>query len=290
MKKLQQYLRPAVTLLICLALTLFFAPELSAQNKKERVRLNADYIKITGKEHYLNIKASARIDKQTVAVNGIDLSVFQVIDDVESELGTTKTNALGTSKFVIRDFSSLQPDSTGVYNLIVVFDGNDTFKKASRDVTFRDATIVANWIEKDSLNFVSAKITDSALDSALAEVNLRVQVERLFRPLRLGEDFYSTDDDGEIEVQIEDEIPGIDGKLNLEVVLIESDDYGTVKTIIEAPVGTHIVEESTFDQRTMWSPRGKTPIVLLAITFAFIIVVWGIFLYLVINLFKIVKS
>lgn len=290
MKKLQQYLRPVVTLLICLALTLFFVPELSAQNKKERVRLNADYVKITGKEHYLNIKASARIDRQTVAVDGIDLSVFQVIDDVESELGTTKTNTLGISKFVIKDFSSLQPDSTGVYNLIVVFDGNDTFKKASREVTFRDATIVANWIEKDSMNFVSAKITDSALDSALAEVNLRVQVERLFRPLRLGKDFYSTDDDGEIEVQIEDGIPGIDGKLNLEVVLNDSDAYGTVKTVIEAPVGIPIVEESTFDQRTMWSPRGKTPIVLLALTFSFIIVVWGIFLYLVTNLFKIVKS
>ena len=135
-------------------------------------------------------------------------------------MGKTKTNASGTSKFVIRDFSALQPDSTGVYNLIVVFDGNETFKKASREVTFRDATIVAEWVQKDSLNFISAKITDSALDSALAEVNLRVQVERLFRPLRLGEDFYSTDDDGEIEVQIEDGIPGIDGKLNLEVTIL----------------------------------------------------------------------
>ena len=84
MRKIQQYLRPVATLLICSALTLFLSPDLTAQNKKERVRLNADYVKVTGKEHYLNIKASARIDKQTVAVDGIDLSIFQVIDDVES--------------------------------------------------------------------------------------------------------------------------------------------------------------------------------------------------------------
>ena len=172
----------------------------------------------------------------------------------------------------------------------MIFDGNETFKKASREVNFRDATIVTTLVEKDSVNFISAKITDTALDSALAEIDLNVQVERLFRPLKIGEDFYTTDDEGAIEVEIPEGIPGVEGLLNLEVVLKESDDYGTVKTILEAPVGEVIVEESTFEERTMWSPRGKTPVVLLAITYSFIVIVWGIFLYLLINLFRIVKS
>ena len=91
---------------------------------------------------------------------------------------------------------------------------------------------------------------------------------------------YNTDDDGEIQVPIEDGIPGIEGNLKLEVVLSESDDYGTVIAQLTAPIGTVIVDESTFDQRTMWSPRGKTPIFLLTLTYSFIFIVWGIFIYL----------
>ena len=290
MKNLLQNRISTFALMISVFFALFASTESIAQQKKERVRLNADYVKVTGKEHYLDIKASARIDRQTVPVGNIDLTVALVLDDEESEIGKTKTDAGGTARFVIDNFSALKPDSANVYNLIVIFDGNDIFKKASRDVTFRDATITTELIERDSLNFISARITDTALDSALAETDLNVQVERLFRPWKIGEDYYTTDEEGHIEVQIPEGIPGVDGVLNLEVVLKESDEYGTVKTVLAAPVGDVIVDESTFDQRTMWSPRGKTPISLLWITFSFIIVVWGIFLYLFRNLFIIFKS
>ena len=290
MKNLLNKQLSTLILMISILFALFLSNEIVAQQKKERIRLNADYIKVTGKEHYLDIKASARIDRQTVPVSNIDLTVAMVLNDYEFEIGKTKTNSQGTARFAIDDFSALKPDSTDVYNLIVIFDGNDTFKKASRDVSFRDATIVTELVERDSLNFISAKITDTALDSALAETDLTVQVERLFRPWKIGEDYYTTDEDGNIEVEIPGGIPGVDGVLNLEVVLKESDDYGTVKTVLSAPVGEVIVDESTFDQRTMWSPRGKTPIVLLVVTYSFIIIVWGIFLYLAINLFRIVKS
>lgn len=264
--------------------------DLYAQNKKNKARINADYVKVIGGEHFLNIKASARIDKKTVEVSHIDLQILQELNDEEIEIGKTTTNASGISKFIIEDFANLQPDSSGVYNLVISFDGNDSFKKASRDVSFRNADIEAKWIVKDSVNYVSAKLIDTQLDSALAEIPLSVRVDRLFRPLKIGDDFYDTDNHGEIQVPIEDGIPGIEGNLKLEVVLSESDDYGTVIAQLTAPIGTVIVDESTYDQRTMWSPRGKTPIFLLAVTYSFIFIVWGIFLYLFINLVRIIKS
>ena len=261
-----------------------------AQNKKNRVRINLEYVKIDNKEHFINIKASARIDRQTVEVAHVDMDVAQIVNDEEKELGNTVTSAAGLSKFVIKDFNSLEPDSTGTYHFIVSFRGNGEFKKASKEISFKNADIEAELVTRDSINYITARIIDTSLDSSVADVPLTVQVKRLFRPLKLGEDFYMTDDNGEIEVAVEDGIPGIDGNLTLEVLLKENDDYGTISSSIIAPIGKKVVRESTFHQRTMWSPRGKTPIFLLFLTFSFIIIVWGIFVYLFRNLIKIVKS
>ncbi|MGB5204645.1 MAG: hypothetical protein WBN63_10690, partial [Eudoraea sp.] len=111
-----------------------------------------------------------------------------------------------------------------------------------------------------------------------------------FSPLKIGEEFNFRDENGTIFVPIEDGIPGLDGNLNIEVVLQDSDDYGTVKAIINAPIGKPIVEESTFDQRTLWSPRSKTPIFILFFTGGLIFGTWGIIIYLITNLFKISKN
>jgi len=277
-------------LIIFLALLLTFNGLIAQNSEKERIRLNVGYVNVIDQEQYLNIKASARINKETVEVAGIELTVSQELEDGEIELGTTSTNARGMGKFVFADFSRLVADEEGVYTVLVSFAGNDQFKRGSKDVSFKKANIEAELVTKDSVNYINARLLDVQLDSAIAEVPLTVQVDRLFRPLKIEKDFFMTDEDGEVEVAIPDGIPGVEGKLQLEVVLNESDDYGTVKRVLEAQIGKPIVDESTYDQRTMWSPRGKTPIFLLAVTYSFGFVVWGIFVYLFFNLIRIYKS
>jgi hypothetical protein len=63
-----------------------------------------------------------------------------------------------------------------------------------------------------------------------------------------------------------------------------------VKAIVTAPVGSLIVDESTFDQRKMWSSRDKTPIFLLIFPNILIFGMLGLIVYLTLNLFKISKS
>ncbi len=261
------------------------------ETKKNSIRLRADYIKIMDSVSYFNIKASARIDRENVDVPHIDLVVYNVQEEEEIELGTVQTNMHGECKFFIKDFNAIKPDSaTNTYNFNIAFKGNDAFKKASRDVSIKDASIMANFVVEDSLNYVSATIKETATDSVLGDKILNVQVQRLFRPLKIGEEFNITDENGTILVQIPDGIPGVKGNLVIEVVLADSDDYGTVKALVNAPVGTPIVDESTFDKRTMWSPRSKTPYFLLIFPNLIIFGMWGLIIYLFINLFKISKS
>jgi len=115
-------------------------------------------------------------------------------------------------------------------------------------------------------------------------------VARLFKPLNIGKPYYKTDEEGAILAPIENGIPGVDGYLTIQVVLNDSDNYGTVTALTKAKIGVPIVEESTFDKRTMWSPRNKTPLFLLILPNIFIIAIWGIIFYLISNLFKLHKS
>ena len=290
MKNLLNY-RFIFLLLVSIFLFSSSFQNLNAQNaKKNKVRLKADYVKIMNEEVYFNIRATSRIGKKNTNVSNIDVTVYNEFDDDKVELGTITTDMKGSSKFVVKDFNSLKADSTNTYNILISFKGNEEFSKASKRITFRNANIEAKLITKDSINYITAKLLDASKDSLISDASLTVQVQRLFQPLFIGDEFNITDEYGTISVPIEKGIPGIDGNLNIEVVLDAHDDFGTVKAIVIAPIGTPIIDESTFDKRTMWSPRNKTPIFLLIFPNLIIFGMWGLIVYLIYNLFKISKS
>lgn len=267
------------------------AAHLNAQDvKKNTVRLKADYVKIMDGEIYFDIRATARVDGQNIDVAHLDLTISNEFNDEEVELGSTVTNMSGRSKFTLKSLDELKADSSNIYNVTVSFKGNENYKRASKTVSFKDAAINASIFTKDSINYVTATLKETSTDSILSDQLLNVQVQRIFRPLRIGEEFNSTDENGTIVVPIEKGIPGVDGNLTIEVVLRESEEYGTVKALIKAPVGTPIADESTFDKRTMWSPRNKTPLFLLIFPNLIIFGMWGLIVYLIWNLFKLKKS
>ena len=261
-----------------------------AQDKEKiRLRVKADYVKVMNDVSYLEIVTSARIEKRNQFIPNISLTILSETDEDEIELGSVVTNHDGKARFIIDDLNKALRDSLGYYTLTAKFKGNDDFKRASRSVTVLDASIVANWVEEDSINYVSASLKDVYRDSLVTDTSLDVNVERLFRSLPIGEEFNYTDENGSILVEIQEGIPGIDGNLVLEVVLNDHDEYGTVIAKFNAPVGEPIVVETDFENRTLWASRDKTPWFILIFTNLLIVGMWGIFVYLVVNLFKIRK-
>ena len=263
---------------------------LAQDGEKNRIRISANYFKIMDGQAYFDIKASARIEKKNIEVPNVKLTVFNEFNDEEIELGTVTTNMKGEGKFVLPKLNEITPDSTHTYNFVVSFDGNESFKRASKSVSIKDAGIKAELVVKDSTNYISATLIDVGKDSLLIGESMNVQVQRLFMPHKIGEEFNYTDKNGTILVPVDTDIPGIDGNLTIEVVLNDHDTYGTVKDLVVAPIGTPIVDESTFDQRKMWSPRNKTPLFLLIFPNILIFGIWGLIIYLTLNLFKIAKS
>jgi len=261
---------------------------LYSQNKN-KVRIQAYYFKIMDSVSYLDIKAISKIGKKNTTVSNIKISVFNVQEDETIELGSSITNMDGKARFIIKNFETLKPDSTNTYKINLVFKGDASFLKASKKISFKNATINANLEIKNNVNFVKAQVlTDN--DLPVVEESITLRVQRLFKPLILSNELNITDDTGSIFTPIEEGIPGVNGNLIIEVVLLESDTFGTVIDILRAPIGIPITDESTYDERTMWSPRSKTPIFLLIIPNALTFGTWAVIILLIINLFKIAKS
>ena len=257
---------------------------------QDKVRLKAQYVKIMNEGSYFDIQATSKVNDENVNVSKIELIIYNLVGDEQVEIGKTTTNMLGKSRFMLKDLNSIKPDSSNTYNIDISFAGNEAFSDASKSISFKDAAIEAKLVTIDSVNYVTATLTDKSTDSLLIGQSLKVQVQRLFKNLPIGEEFNETDEDGTILVTIPEGIPGVDGMLAIEVILSESDEFGTVKTIVKAPIGKPIVDESTFDERTMWSPRNKTPLFLLIFPNILTFGIWGIIIYLILNLIKINKS
>lgn len=276
-------------LLICTAYNIISIPRAKAQDIQYKARISAEYHKFMLNDSFIDVNVKFRGEDGFEPAVDLPLNIYyQLTEDSIILVGAIKTNKEGQARFQIKDNPLEISDSSLVYEYVIKIENSQKFKDAKRAVSFSDANIIANVITVDSVVHISAQLTNDK-GKPIAEERLNVVVQRLFAPLTIGKSYYETDDDGSILVPFEDPLPGINGVLTFEVIL-DSDDYGVVHNIFEAPIGKVIVDESTFDQRTIWSPPSKTPIFLWVFANVLILGAWIVIFILVANLFRIYKS
>ena len=259
-----------------------------AQAQSVKPRISADYIRVMNVERYLTATVKYKGDDGIVPAMSLSLNVYaEVAEDSLLMVGTATTDMAGVVKYVIPEaaINAGTPDS--VYQYYFKVEDSDGFKDASKGVKFTDASVEAAVLDIDSVQTVQAKVSDSQ-GEPLEDEKVTVQVERLFAPLTIGESSYKTDEDGIILVPMKSPLPGVDGNLKF-IITMEGRKYGTVIHKFEAPIGVPVVDISTFDQRTMWSPPSKTPWFLLIFPNLVILGIWAVMALLVFNLYRISK-
>lgn len=276
-------------LLICAAYIIISVPVAKAQHIQYKARISAEYHKFMQNDSFINVHVKFRGEDGFEPAVDLPLKVYyQLTEDSIILVGAIKTNKEGQARFQIKDNPLVSSDSSFVHEYVIKIENSKKFKDAKRAVSFSDANIIANVITIDSVVHISAQLTNG-IGRPIAEERIKVVVQRLFAPLTIGKSYYETDEDGSILVPFEDPLPGINGILTFEVIL-NSDDYGIIHNIFEAPIGKVIVDESSFDQRTIWSPPSKTPIFLWVFANVLILGAWIVIFLLISNLFRIYKS
>ncbi len=281
------------SILLCSFVLLFVLGtyEVQSQSEKNRARVSLSYESITGDGSFLVISAKFRGDEGFEPATDMNFDVYQVFEgDSLSALGKTVTNAKGEARFALDALSGETANEEGEYTVWVEAKDNAQYRDTDKDITFKKAELVARVVEEGDINHLEATLVDSRTNEPISDQPLLVYVKRLFKPLKIGGEFISTDENGMISVPIDNDLPGLNGNLTLEVVLSDNDPYGTVKARVTEPIGIPIVDESTFNKRTMWSPPGKTPLFLLIFPNLMIAGIWGAIILLIFNLFKINKS
>jgi len=273
-----------ILVVIFALLTLFSSLTVNAQ-KKQKARVKAQYTKI-GSTNLLMVSGKYKEHRKYKPATGLDLKVYQVLDNDSLNLvGDVVLNKEGKGQVNIDIVFKNTLDN---YNFKVIHKDSKLFKKASKNVSIKVANLKAAITYVDKKPFITATLTD-AKNEPIKETEIKVDLQRLFAPLDIGKGSYFTDELGAINVPILNKMPGIDGKLNYEVVLADSDDYGTIKTIVKTNIGSVVKDLSTFDQRTMWSPPTKAPLYILIIPNLLIFGIWGCLVTLVFNLYRISK-
>lgn len=270
-------------------LMLLLTPALG-QGNKVKPRVSVQYNKIMNQESFIGISAKYKGENGFEPASGLEFYVYQKNEgDSLLRLGTIVTNTYGGAKFILDNQQDPITLASGDFTFLVKTENDPKFSDAETEINISDANLVATLETVDTVNQITATLTD-AVGQPLSGQPLKVQLQRMFSPLSIGEESYETDENGTITVPVEESMPGINGVLTFEVVLNESDEYGTVKAIIDAPIGIPITDHSTFDNRTMWSPPSKTPYYLLIFPNLIILGVWVPILMLIINLFRISRA
>jgi len=258
------------------------------KGQEHKAKLSVDYQKIMGEGSSLLINVKYKPEKKYEPASNLDLNIYQEVSEDSLVLkGKVTTNHNGSAEYTIVP-SSFISDSLITYRYVIKIEDDKNFKDAKKAIKFIDVSLTAEAIVEDSVHYISAKLID-ATGTAIEGAKLEVKVHRLFAPLTIGESSYKTDDNGNILVEVNDPLPGVDGILTFEV-MSDSRSYGIAKIIFDAPIGKVVTDQSTFDKRTMWSPPRNTPYFLLIFPNLLILGIWGIILLLVSNLYRIYKS
>lgn len=286
---MKKYLNIIVSVSTVLVFTILLSSlKVQAQDKQYKARLSAKYHKVIGENPFLQIEGKFKGENGYEPTMNLELNIYQQLGEDSLVLkGQATTDMSGMAIFNLEPLTQAV-DSVLKNTYVVKIEDNDRFKNAKKSVSFIDVQLTAEVVVKDSVNHISAKLTD-ATGEPLEGQKLSVTVHRLFAPLTIGKSSYKTEDDGTILVPIGEAIPGVDGKLTFEV-MIDSRKYGAVSNVFEAPIGTPVVDISTFDDRTMWSPPTKTPLFLWIFPNLVILGIWIVIFMLVWNLIKIYKS
>ena len=266
-----------------------------AQEEKPSLSVDVHYYNQNNSLQWLMVNARVKADNKLQAVKDVMLEVY--LDSVSKEnlAGKGKTNEVGAAKFVFPASLKDKWLSGTKHKFLVVAQAVKGIEGTTAELEIEKARIILDTVDADGTRTVSVMVQSLEGDTWVParDVELKIGVQRLGGQLKIGDDeSYTTDSTGMIQAEFKlDSLPAIDIKGNVELVAKTEDNelFGNLSVEKTVPWGHYYQRENNFGQRSLWATRFRTPLWLLFMAYSIMAAVWGVIIYLVVQIVKIKK-
>jgi len=154
----------------------------------------------------------------------------------------------------------------------------------------QDAIVSVSFSEEnDSKMIIASAVNQEGLP--IEDLELYFYVERTFSLLPIGDDFNATDENGVIEVEFPNDLPGdTEGNVVIVTKILESDMYNDLTLEMTKDWGLKTaIEDPKDEKRSLWAAAANAPMSLILTVSLMIISVWYIICYIIFKLYRISK-
>jgi hypothetical protein len=261
-----------------------------AKEESSLIAPSLEFISVQKGDNSVDLKVAmqAKVKNSSLKLSLLKVSLLQITDTAEKELGFVITNGQGKAVFNIKA-DALAADKEGKLHFKASFAGNKAMDPAEEEVTFKRARLEITPVKEDSLLTVQVKLIDvgTGTEIPVKETVLGIFVKRLFNPLKVGEG--TTDEAGEATIEVPNNLPGdAKGNITLLAKLDENETYGNLETSVVQPWGTPVSDKISDLPRALWSTH---PPLWMLITFIILVgTVWGHYIVIIYELFRLRKE
>lgn len=264
------------------------------ENGKASIRIALAYYQTDEALPVIKVTASTKKDQKYVPVANTEVNLFFNEETAGGFMGRVTTNDRGLASLALPVKFKTSWDSMIFFKFIGTVTGNKQFEDEAAEMEITKARIELSLTEEDSIRTIKAALhayTDSGLVS-VPETDLLLVVSRLLSDIGAGEEeFYTTDENGEVSAPFIFKFPGDEtGNIRMGAKIEDHELYGNLKTTQNIQWGTPMLADHSFAKRSLWATRDKTPIWLLIFPNLLIIGVWGTIVYLINLILKIRKQ
>ena len=290
MKRLKNYKIP----LLLVAFIISYAAYTQDSIAKQPV-LDVSYFSYDNHIPYVQVMARLKQGRKFEPVKGVILKVY--LDSVSSSLLMTDkavTDETGRANAGMPASLQKEWDVSANHKFIAVASGVKEFEGEKAEAEITKARVVIDTASDGETRNVAASFT--ALENGewvpVKDAEIKLLIKRMGGNLTIGDEpTYTTDSSGKVTAEFKrDSIPGdANGNIVLMAKVEDNDKYGNLSIEKIAKWGAPFAYHSTFNERSLFATRDKTPIWLLFMAYFIIGIVWGTLIYLVFQIFKIKK-
>jgi hypothetical protein len=281
-------MRKTKYVILTIGLLVFIREASLAQVAKNNLILGLGYFNNNNQLQYLKANAKTKTNGKFQQVGGIHLSFYIAAEDPANLLGKAVTNEKGIANLFIPPSAKSVWNKSPKQSFLVVSETTKEYDGVHSNFDLTKSRIQIDTLPDRKITATFSELRDSAW-KPVKGVDMKVTVKRLGGDLNVSETpTYTTDSLGLVFADFKlDKLPG-DSAGNL-VIVAEVDDndiYGNLTTERSVPWGESSKYVSTFNQRSLFARRGWSPLWLEWMAYSIITAVWGVLLYLFLQIRK----